>query len=315
MQRIARPALAERLAAVFPLDLPGFSYIPAPYGGLGFHSFGDTAAAMFDAFAQRVVNALGNAYFPIYRMADGEFAFLVGERQAAVREGNAAWLAAKAIVRSGRRAVRGGGLRTCWGEEYGRRDVISGRARVADTLAKVAAAGVIAPYFLVRPDSWSREYFEPVSAWLDAHVAVERHNYVPFYAVYALLSGAFRDELFGGRRIVVATHLSNEREVALRRALAGLHVSTVQFIPLSPHRSLFDAVDLSLLSAPVDLALVAGGIGSVNVLAQLAPLGVPAIDCGMFLETLVHPERAWDRPFLVPDARTTPEESRLRRRF
>ena len=64
---------------------------------------------------------------------------------------------------------------------------------------------------------------------------------------------------------------------------------------------MFVQIDLSKIQRPVDLVLVGAGVGSVNILAQLATLNTACLDVGFALTTLENPDLRWNRPFCVPD--------------
>jgi hypothetical protein len=305
--------LASRLRFEHPLALDDFPYDPPPWGGLLFRGFSDDGAeVIFRRFAERVLDGVGKQWLPVYRMADGEFAFVVGPQslssgplQAGLDTARVAW-----------RRLRGAHLRTCWNEEYPRRLRRTALDRLTASLARVAAAGYLAPYFMVRPDGWSREFFAPVCSWLDAQdIPLHLDNYVPFYEVYALLGGSMRRELLRGRRVLVVTHLTEARRAGIDAGLRSEGVAGAEYLGISANASLFEELDLSGISSGIDVALVAAGIGSVNILDQLEPLGVPCIDCGIGMECLIDPERRWDRPFLVGRDRATPDVIHARRKF
>ena len=60
-------------------------------------------------------------------------------------------------------------------------------------------------------------------------------------------------------------------------------------------------MNLSSIQSPVDIELVGAGVGSVNILGQLAPLNTACLDVGFALSTMGNPELRWNRPFCVPD--------------
>ncbi len=172
------------------------------------------------------------------------------------------------------------------------------------SLERVAERGIIAAYFAVRGDGWGEAYFEPVCDWLDAnHIGLNDDNYVPFYFVYAMLNDPRRSELYAGRRVLVVTHLTAEQMSAFERALLAEGAASVAFIPVSANKSLLDSIDPGTVTEAVDIAMVAAGIGSVNILAQLESLAIPCIDCGISLECLLDGTRRLERPFLVGDDR------------
>ena len=254
----------------------------------------------YERFRNRVVAAIGREYLPVYRMADGEFGFMAGQRKLTRDRASLR----RHVINQVRIRIRGGSHRTCWGEEYTSLELQRGNEIFLRSLRLVAERGVIAAYFAVRGDGWGEAYFEPVCDWLDAnHVALNDDNYVPFYFVYAMLNDSRRSELYSGRRVLVVTHLTPERTSALERALLAEGAASVAFISVSANKSLLDSIDPGTVTGPVDIALVAAGIGSVNILAQLESLAIPCIDCGISLECLLDESRRLERPFLVGDDR------------
>src|SRR5688572_10709971 len=104
----------DTLRTALPLRLDGFP-AEAPYGSLDFHVPGGASMqARFDAFRKRVTDAIGTRYLPVYRMADGEFSFLVGWRAPLSGQPDLQrrvyWEAKELVSRLGYRAVE-----TCWG--------------------------------------------------------------------------------------------------------------------------------------------------------------------------------------------------------
>jgi hypothetical protein len=298
MTRVQPMDLAASLSYTAPLVLPGFRYDPEPYGGLSFRFFRPTdPAEAFVGFTERVISAVGKAYLPVYRMADGEFAFMVGERRDATDVADAR---SRLRARAGAlyRRLRGG-MQTCWGERYSRTELERGRARFETSLRQVGAQGIIAPYFAVRADGWGSAYFGPVTTWLEQRgIPLHAGNYVPFYFVYALLRGVDSVALLTGRRVLVATHLTAERKSAIEVSLMAAGAASVAWLPLSAQKALLDDIDIGPHAGRADIALVAAGIGSVSVLAQMQPLGIPCIDCGIALEAMIDRTRARERPFL-----------------
>src|SRR6476469_9080530 len=147
---------------VLPLDLPGFPPNTKWYGGLRFRSQSSEALdSQYEKFRRRVISTIGREYLPVYRMADGEFGFMVGQRSLA-RDGPSL---VRHAVNSARIRIRGGSQRTCWGEGYTQSEVDRARRVFDRSLRKVADRGVLAAYFAVRGDGWGGAYFEPVCNW------------------------------------------------------------------------------------------------------------------------------------------------------
>jgi hypothetical protein len=298
---------------VLELSLSEFLYEPPPYGALAFRCSTPTPLEQrYENFAEELLNAVGERYLPVYRMADGEFAFVLGKRPARASGRTVrAWLAEKTV------GFRPQALRTCWGEDYPRHIRKAALRRMEQALRIVTESGYVALYFALRPDRWSEEYHDPVLHWFaENRIALNEGNAIPFYLVYALLNGRYRSRLLAGRAVLVVTSLATpSRRARIESGLRAEGVASVQFIEISPNASMLDHIELSQVHGNVDLALVAAGIGSVNVLAQLQPLGVPVIDCGIALECYVDPQRRWERPFLIDTSRVGPHEIRRHRQF
>ena len=252
----------DRLERIQPLRLAGFKDAPELYRGLSVHVAEDTPVQVqFDAFRTRVLRAIGSEFLPVYRMADGEFALMVGWRTVQ-REGRSwarrAWHASRQLL--SRMGVAG--TKTGWGERYSRRRLAEARRRLADSLHVIEEQGIIGAYFVRREDRWGEEYLKPVMDWLDDNgIELTSRNYVPFYFVYALLRGPGRHELFRDRRVLVATSLQDGRRERIVEGLVREGVREVRFLEISASESMFDAVDPTPHIGHCDLALVAGGIG------------------------------------------------------
>src|SRR5260221_6992147 len=102
----------EAFRFVLPLNLPGFAGSPKWYGGLGFRSrISEPMESQYERFRNRVISAIGREYLPVYRMADGEFGFMAGQRKlmrdrASLR---------RHVIDQVRIRIRGGAHRTCLG--------------------------------------------------------------------------------------------------------------------------------------------------------------------------------------------------------
>jgi hypothetical protein len=270
------------------------------YGGLSFRMLDDEPVqAAFDRFAKRILDGIDRRQFvPVYRMADGELQFLTGKLPDVPDGTPPARKAVHALLQPARRVSRTARFHTCWGEKYYFWQRNAAVERLRDSIRVIAKHGYLALYFAERADGWSVEYFEPACDWLDANgIEIHRDNYVPFYSVYGLLSGRTRHEIFRGRNVLVVTHLTEARRGAIEQGLRELGVRSVSFIGIPATGSLFETVDVSK-AGQVDLALVAAGIGSAPILTQLAPLSVPALDVGIWIDCLVDPSRRRERPLL-----------------
>jgi len=284
------------------MKIEGFNYPYPPYGGLSFHSLSSASAeSQFKAFVKRVYKSLGNSFLPIYRMADGEFAFLLGWRAPftkSKRHGLSGSL--HQMLGSVLRLIDQRTTTTTWGEAYTHEKKKLALIKMENSIKYVSDKGILALYFYERPDTWGEQYFAPMCNWFEAHnIVINVDNYVPFYFVYALLNGPARKFLYSEKHVLVVTSLSEKRRNAISASLYKEGAASVQFLGISANNSMFDEIDLSTIHRPIDFALIAAGIGSVNILQQLESLAVPCIDCGICIECLIEPERRHERPFLM----------------
>jgi hypothetical protein len=307
--------LAARLGARVALRFPGFERTHALARAVGNTELVYAFAAMDGAgwyrrFADDVLAAADQRRFlPVYRMGDGEFSFALGppEERLPLRRLRPRQLARRALnALAGRRGGHRSGSAGYGWEVYSpreRRALLD--AYVAD-LRFVAERGWLA---LALADSplyapWIGEILE----WLDARgIPLHAGNYQHVYAVYALLHGPDRARLLQGRRVLVVNHADAARQAAIAGALARAGAAETRFVPISRDKAMLERLDLRSVGGLVGLALVGAGVGAANVLRQLEPLGVPALDVGYALDVMAHPDLRWRRPFCVPDDEFDPE--------
>jgi hypothetical protein len=266
------------------------------YGGLAFRMLQDVPVQqLFDDFSGRVIESVSRKFLPVYRMADGEFEFISGKQPAG--DGDSGPL--HSLVHHARRVSRRIRFTTCWGETYSLWQRERALRILSASIGEIAQSGCLALYFAKRADGWGEEYFVPTCRWLEREgIELTPRNYVPFYLVYALLAGPAREALLASKRLLVVTHLPEERRSGIDRALRGMGAASVEFINIPATGAIFESLDVSRVAGSVDLGLIAAGIGSASVLCQLAPLSVPVIDAGMWIDCLLRPERRRERPFL-----------------
>jgi hypothetical protein len=110
--------------------------------------------------------------------------------------------------------------------------------------------------------------------------------------------------LFKDRSIAIVSSADQEKRTRIAATLLAEGSTHVQFIGISATHAMTETVDLSGLRTPVDVVLVAAGIGAANILVQLRPLNTVCIDGGICVECLAQPERKKERIFLLCDEDT-----------
>lgn len=263
------------------LDFIGLGNAAAAYGGhLRAWSFRDIQGpAWFEAFRQQALASIGRRHLPIYRMADGEYRFLFGRRINWARKPLIRELMAVGAEKT--RLVNPDKWKTSWGEVYPPSQTRLLREQLVGQIRQVSASGFLACYI---NDNGLNAFTEYNSVLLDylgqRNIALTAANYIPFHFAPSLLIGTGWQDFVRGRRLLVATGLTDEKEAAIRATLMDYGASEVLTLPTSSNSALTDTIEPSDLSDNVDIALVAAGIGSANILCQLKPLNTLCIDIG-----------------------------------
>jgi hypothetical protein len=264
-------------------------------------------------FADVLEGAIGKRFLPLYRMGDGEYELCVGYRFRLRMEGEPLWRYWSRLVKIlGLRFLRwrpwkgldlnpGKGFNWQSGS-YSQAETNQFRYRFTSQVRQIAHEGILSLVFSYRKTQFAQQYFLPMTQWFQKNnIPLHAKNYYPVYYVYALLNGPQRHRFFKGRSILIITHLPTEKKAAIVKSLLREGVKKIQFISISPNRSMYDVIDLEKIERPIDLVLVGAGVGACNILLQLRPLGTLAMDVGYVIECLANPERKKQRTFCWPD--------------
>jgi hypothetical protein len=304
---VAPPPLGPDFSVLpvsIPLHVRGFES-QCPPGALTFAVEERDCASWFDEFVERLIRARAKHFLPVCRMSDGEFLFAVGPQPANPGASIRARVAARVEMVSAavlRRPFRAGAAGFYHSGHYSRDEWERGRVRFADGIRFVSQQGILAMHLSYGSTPFQERYFPALRHWLSREsIHIHASNYVPFYFVYAALTGARRAEIIGGRVLVI-----NGADGAKRRRITEglLREGSTQVLwhAISPRRALFDVIDVRPYVGKVDVVLLGAGVGKPNVLLQLESLGVPCIDAGYVFEVWADPGSARLRPFCSPDS-------------
>lgn len=264
-------------------------------------------AEWLDELEARVQTAItGRRFLPVCRMSDGEFKFVVGEQPESVRLPLSERLRRRLWRLAFQVMQRGGfGARTRPGVpsgRYSRAEWQRAQSEYPGLVRQIAGQGILALHLSYGAVPFQEHYFAAFGEWLRAHdIRLTDENYYPFYFVYALLSGPSARRIIRGRRILLVNAADAAKRQRIETTLRGLGASEIHWKEISAARSLFDTIDVSDLHGRVDLAFVGAGVGKPNILLQLAPLSVPAIDAGYMFEVWADPSLAASRAFCSYD--------------
>src|ERR1700693_4749746 len=296
--------LSKRLGFVIDLRIPGYIRNVAP-GEVGQLAFDETSSEKwYQEFLDRIHHSIGKRNLPVYRMADGEFIFCFGWRPELPKEksgltGKIIWKIKGRLNQALKSLVSG--KKTVWGENYSGMNQNELMAHYIRCMKSVSIDGMLALHFARSSGRFSEEYFEPMCQWFDDNqINVDENNYISFYFVYALLCGPDFSPLIRDKSLLIVTSADDLKKEKITRYLRSLGAKEIQYLKISPDRAMLDRINLMDLKGTVDIAFVAGGIGSVNILDQLKPLNTVCIDIGICLEIFADPSRR-SRVFTVPD--------------
>lgn len=270
------------------IDFIGLGNAGAAYGGhLLAWSFHDTdGPTWFANFRDDALDAIGTRFLPIYRMADGEYRFLFGRRFNRFRR--PLWHEILGISAEKLRLKNPDCWRTSWGETYAPEETRRLRAELVAHIRALSQQGYLACYITDNGLNAFVEYNDVLVKLFSIHnVTLHADNYIPFHFAPSLFINSGWQDFIERRTLLIVTGLTDEKANKIRQTLLTYGAAAVHFLPISPNSSLNDQLDLSKVSDGIDIALVAAGIGSANILRQLEPLQTLCVDIGGFMNCLV----------------------------
>jgi hypothetical protein len=275
----------------------------------------------YEIFRDRVLANIGRKYYPIYRMADGEFVFIIDAIEKNKKQlhqrikkylGNFKSLLQNQYMYG--RKMPGNRwekikelfnenyVRVAHSESYNSREIEEFNFEFRENLRVIAEEGILAIHF-VDGSSERQEYFnyyESVSQWFDYNnITLDESNYSSFYYIYTFLTGNDKYSLFRDKNILIITSLTDDKKNHLQDSINSFGASSIQFYDISPTKSMLEVLDLTKLNYPIEIVLIGAGIGSANILTQLKPLKTVCIDAGIVLERYANPALSKSRIFLL----------------
>lgn len=272
------------------LDFIGLGGAGIAYGGyLRAWSFHDIDGRLwFEEFRQDALSAIRHRYLPVYRMADGEFRFMFGRRINWSRKN-----LARELLAVGGEALKiknPDRWKTSWGETYAPAETRRLRAELMEHVRYLSECGYLACYINDNGLGAFVEYNRVLEVRLARHgIRLHSGNYIPFHFAPSLLVSAGWRDFLQGRKILIVTGLTPEKQVRIENTLTTYGAGAVRFLPISSNSSLTDRLDLTGVDGDVEIALVAAGIGSANILRQLAPLKTLCLDIGGLMNCFQDP--------------------------
>lgn len=259
----------------------------------------------YNQFVDQLFEAKANKrYFPIYRMGDGEFSFLLQKNIYDIipfRKLN--WK--QKILRVRRRLKKQpmghiSGLNRDGVEQYTQEEVRNLYTSFLLNLKFISENGILALGF--DTGNFYGKFVPYVYDSLKKNkITLNSKNYYHVYHVYALFSSSQGKELLNNQNVLVITSLNNEKISCFNKELNKMGVKRVDYYSISSSKAMMEVIDLSKIPIDIDLILIGAGVGSANIIRQLYEVDVPCIDVGAILGNFIEPARKWDRPYMISD--------------
>nr|WP_298994243.1 hypothetical protein [uncultured Polaribacter sp.] len=261
----------------------------------------------FNEFVTAVESKIGKEFYPIVRMSDGEYQFLLGDVPP-IYHSDIVSFAKSSFMHFLRRLKKTKDFKaaTLPGVSSGTytKDEISDVMRqYGKWMKSLSEKGVIALHLTYSKKSFQDKFHYHLKRWFtNNNIVINKDNYYPFYFVYALLRGESRKRIFKNNRVLVIHSAEDDKREKIKKSLQNEGVSKVDWLKISSSRSLFDQIDVNKYVGQVDLVLLGAGVGKPNIMVQLEKLKVPCIDAGFVFEVWAEDENKWKRPFMVKDS-------------
>lgn len=273
------------------LDFIGLGKAGAAYGGhLHAWSFRDTdGPTWFAAFREEALDAIRTRYLPIYRMADGEYRFLFGRQLDWSRK--SLWREVVGVSAEKLRIRNPDRWKTSWGETYAPQETRRLRVELLEYIQRLSQQGYLACYINDNGLNAFVQYNGVLEGLLAAHgIKLHDGNYIPFHFAPALFINEGWQDFIKARSLLIVTGLNDEKAQLIRQTLLTYGAAKVHFLPISATASLTERLNLSQIPAKIDIALVAAGIGSANILRQLESLQTLCVDIGGLMNCFLNPK-------------------------
>lgn len=289
-------------------DIPGFKkhYLPGQRKTLAIRK--RDCYQWYDEMIDRIIESCGKSFFPICRLSDGEFLFLLGPQPSDIRIKQSFFRKIKNFISDLKWKIllRGGLGPFTSGHYHSGRYSGAEWSKARDTQPKlikeISEVGILALHLNYEGIPFAERYFPALDKWLQKNnIEITDQNYYPFYFVYAMLTGNRRSELFVGKRVLVVNGATSEKRNKIIKSLFGEGVQDVFWCEISLDRSLYDRISIEKYIGRIDFVLVGAGIGKASILLQLKPLAVPCIDAGFVFEIWADNRNKYKRSYCATD--------------
>jgi hypothetical protein len=260
------------------------------YGGdlqaYSFHPFDELV--WLDQFRSKLKQSVGKYYLPVYRMADGEYQFLVGLK-VNLNSPSQFRQILSFIYRKTLEVLAGPRIKTSWGETYRGKELFELRTKYLKDLYNLLENGILCAYLYENPKKSHVHYNKYITEFFDnIGLALNSNNLFPFHFPFFALSNEGWQDLITDRNILIITGNLEKRKHILETHLLELGAKKVGFYEISSNHSMKDIIDNDKINDLMgfELAFIGAGIGSLNIISQMKWFKGPVLDVGGYLTAL-----------------------------
>lgn len=221
-------------------------------------------------------------------MADGEYQFLLGIRFNSHPPRIFRYLLSF-IFRKTLEIITGPGIKTSWGETYRGKEIIELRSKYINDLRNLLKCGILCAYLYENKNKSYVHYNRHIIEFFDNQALVlNKNNLFPFHFPFFVLSNYGCQEFIINRNILIVSGNLENRKSILERNLIELGSKKVGFYEISANSSLKDKIEKDKIENyhEFEIAFIAAGIGSLNIISQMKWFTGPVIDVGGFITVL-----------------------------
>lgn len=251
-------------------------------------------------FVEDLKVALGSNFYPVVRLSDGEFNFLLGDQWPGPW-----WPMLKKLKKIAGVLKRKLSNRIAFsnasysGENrVSRKLARSLRRKAVGSLFFIGKHGRLAPHLSLAPKPFQADYVLPFLELLTSYGSNKVFtSMIPFYFVYPLLLSQHGDFLFLGQRVLLVHSAEGGKKSKIIRAVEKRGASSIHWLSI-PNTETFDTkLELSRYIGKIDVVFFGLGVFKLVIIEQFACVRVPVIDAGYVFEVWNDPDLGVTRPF------------------
>jgi hypothetical protein len=267
--------------------IPGFDKIRKKENFFFYPPNNISAKEWYHAFEKKIDHQISlKEYFPIFRLSDGEFVFLLGRYFNQYKLPKKIYYLLQHFKRTlYYRSTFYSSGRKGYCETYNFFKINKIRNNFLEYLKEIAKQGILCPNFSthILTEPYQKDFIKLLEI---NNINLNLNNYFAYYFVNGYFLGNRMNSIFKKKKILFFTSCMKERNFLLEKNLMRLGASEVNFYYTSLNGAMCDIIDFDKIKIYPDLIFVAAGVGSSNILVQIKKLNCLSVDCGFMVDAL-----------------------------